>query len=165
MLEGIAQDIFFHPTELNFYDSRWVNFFDKWAIDANDQYKDQLKSRPHLSKFTFFAEDMLDWKGMKCSLELNGCTRMPTPEMVRNHFSDDRFKARQVIYVLDAFRKLQVEINTYQHALLAAKTGLSEYCGEFAQHFFHAETAGKKQMCAAQIIRKSTHTNCVRFIR
>jgi hypothetical protein len=99
MLNGLAQDIFHHPTEMNFYESQWQTELFRWA-----QYHRNDKLRPGQSFFNKYAEDELSWSEMQCSMEIKGCrskslrrlhltcrltlSEIPTPETVRKHISD-----------------------------------------------------------------------------
>tara|TARA_R110002003_G_scaffold1005_4_gene22006 strand:+ start:18145 stop:18975 length:831 start_codon:yes stop_codon:yes gene_type:complete len=256
MLNGIAQDIFHHPTEQNFYESNWQSEFGVWAANPDVQRKfssmvnaratARLKERdgessvpiegphtrqprptppfqprseggscvtayfpegnpkwteicppkptptvqpqsegdpnvstewPHtrqlkptptplvsqpqspLDLFGFYALDVLGWKHMRCSAELGGCEGMPSPEYIRSKFPSDPHRARQFIYTIDSFRKMYVELHTYQDVLQSAKTQVQGYCMDFAATFFHKDTEPEKKMCVAQVRKNTAVTN------
>ncbi|KAF2824990.1 hypothetical protein CC86DRAFT_408131 [Ophiobolus disseminans] len=146
MLNAIAQDIFHHPTELNFHESKWQNSLERWANRADVQ--DHKKNL-----FKLYASTTLGWKDMDCSLDINGCKNMPSPEYIRRHFPTDPARAREAIYTLEAFRKLYFELGTYKQVLHAAKDDLNKHCDEFSRNFFYVATKGEKKMCVARIVQ------------
>lgn len=154
MINGIAQDIFHHPMEANFYESRWQEALKDWAKDETvlRSFAELRKEKPDLSLYSFYAIDNLNWHGMDCSLKLHGCTKVPTPEWIRRQFPTDHHRARQVSYAIDSFRKLNVEQRAYNRALISAQLRMTAYCEEFSKIFFHKATKGKKKNCPKKLM-------------
>jgi hypothetical protein len=96
---------------------------------------------------------------MRCSAELGGCERMPSPGYIRSKFPSDPHRARQVIYTIDSFWKMYGELHTYQEVLQSAKTQVQRYCMDFAATFFHKDIEPEKKMCVAQVRKNIGVTN------
>jgi hypothetical protein len=68
MLNGIAQDIYHHPTGMNFYESNCQVELKYWA-----ERRSNASPEPNASLFAKYALTKLNWKGMECSMDLKGC--------------------------------------------------------------------------------------------
>ncbi|KAF2011576.1 hypothetical protein BU24DRAFT_284242 [Aaosphaeria arxii CBS 175.79] len=151
--DAIAQELFFHPTEMNFYESRWVDFLEEWSQQSFDRYLETLKTRPGMSQIQFFALDLLNWDNMTCSLSTPGyCTNMPSNAYIRAYWPDQRHTARRIIYTLEAIRKAYAETDQFIKAIEVAKRKLQAVCGEIGEIFFHSPTSEKGQLCSNDIL-------------
>jgi hypothetical protein len=68
MIEGIAQELFFHDNELNFYDADSWRWFEEWAIANNNSFL------VGTSVANFFLERNFGTSGMVC--DKRGCRNM-----------------------------------------------------------------------------------------
>ena len=78
VINGIAQDLYFHPTELNFYESRWQDKLMQWGTskDTLRIYNEKISQVHDLSLFDLYGQMKLNWKGMDCNyLYIRGCKR------------------------------------------------------------------------------------------
>lgn len=171
--ESIARELFFHPTEAHYYESRWLDFFAAWSVESRSRYNERLVSNPGLSTIEFFLYDQIRWEGGHCGVQyVDGCIGMPSVVEVRRRLPENRHRARQVsivpiqqseayhthrtfsmkvIYTIEAFRRVHTDSMLLRRALEAARDRMTGHCQEFAHVFFHQPTHHKKKMCVAQI--------------
>ncbi|KAF1938535.1 hypothetical protein EJ02DRAFT_20793 [Clathrospora elynae] len=142
IVEAVAQEFFFHDSEVNFYDARSWEWFHKWAAASEAGFKKERKNRPKLSVITYFAEQKLLWYGLEC--DENGCRNMPTSDHVRHLFYYRHHEARHVLNTLKTLEKSNNEVHQYKDILTSAKEDLERWCGNFSRIFFHGATKGKK---------------------
>lgn len=126
IVRGIAQDLFHHPTERHFYESDLIGFLDDWSRDIHThaRFLQAKKSQPRLTIPTLFAEDVLGWKGMRCSNADGGCVNMPSPGYIREQFPNERLKARNVAMALEIARATYARTDVTRKIVRTAKDRL-----------------------------------------
>ena len=100
---GIAQDLFFHPSDYNWYQADPGGYLQDWSVKSRTNYEKELQQRPALSNFEFFVEDDTSWKRTQCSLSYNNtCANLPPPDFIQQQHS--RHRARSQLYAMEAHR-------------------------------------------------------------
>jgi hypothetical protein len=102
---GIAQDLFFHPTDFNWYDADPMTYLLQWSVESRTKYEKRLQERPDLSDFEFFVEEVSGWTGTQCPSDYSRtCTNFPPEEFVQQGIPHSRHHARRQLYAMEAHR-------------------------------------------------------------
>ena len=105
LVMGIAQDLFFYPTDFNWYDADPTTYLLQWSVESRAKYEKKLQEHPGLQDFEFFVEDVTGWTDTQCPSDYSGtCTGLPPDEYVQRKIPLSRHQARRQLYAMEAHR-------------------------------------------------------------
>jgi hypothetical protein len=102
---GIAQELFFHPSERNWHDADPTTYLLQWSIESRTKYEKELRDRPDLFDFEFFVENAIGWTGTHCPSDYSQtCMNLPPHEVVQQKNPYSRHHARRQLFAIEAHR-------------------------------------------------------------
>jgi hypothetical protein len=102
MIEGIAQELFFHDNELNFYDADSLKWFEEWATANNDLFEEERARWGVKNVANFFTEQNFGYTGLIC--DNRGCRDFVSS------YRCLRFEKFWVAFFLDSHHSMTVHL-------------------------------------------------------